>query len=781
MSPASKDTLAAAALPPRVHRILDALLSDVTTTLSERVDALLTDMEQQLFRLAERSRSNDQQSEHLANLHGLRQHRADFLPLFIAQLEGDIARIRTRQRRNAEEDASQIEFNALTLVADEAVDKDIVLRDIVRRHEQRSQPALYMLGQRFGVLAARPALEVDEVPLGPHSLCEALRLAVTAVHVDLPTQLLLFRTFEQKVLANYDAWLAGVNGLLGQQGVLPGLVFAPVHARNRPPAPPARPRADAAAAAAVAPRAQPSSSPPPTGMPSWHAPEETPSFASLQRLLSGRREAMNASAPAPSAGVTPLHPSATPGGAPRPEAAVSAAGPASHAGHPGQAPVGAAATPGLRRPVPMATPDVISGLSNLQAAPVSLRHGQRKRSMMDLRDEVLTQIRLQHGPEAALAPAEADTFELLDLFYNQIEREVKTDAPAVELLVRLQVPVARAAIQDREFFTQSQHPARELLNSVAESGARWMGEDEIDPQLLQKLQQAVAHVLAEYNGDSAVFTKANDEVQEHFKVLARRAEVAERRHVEAARGRDRMEVAKQQAADTIAQAFVAEPPQKFVQALLNQAWADVLTLTLLRQGEDSDAWRDAYALTARIAQTLGQADATPDRELGHQIEASLTRVGYHDDEAAAIARRLSCNGEDEVTSRTELTARLKARANLGSDAPLQRKKERTPRSESEEACYALLRTTAFGTWFEFIQNQQGDVQRKRLSWFSPITDNALFVNQRGQKVGEYVMDEIARLMAIHQVRLLSEQRDTLIDRAWRATVGALRSITGAAE
>jgi hypothetical protein len=771
VSPVSKDTLASAALPPRVHRILDALLSDITVSLSARVDALLTDLEQQLFRLAERAHSNDVQSEHLANLHGLRQHRADFLPLFMARLEGDIARIRTRQRVGEPQDTPQIEFNALTLVAEETVDRDIVLLDIVRRHEHRCQAALYMLGQRFGVLAARPALDMEEVPLGPHSLCEALRHAASSFPVDLQTQLLLFRGFDQKVLAHYDAWLADVNARLGEHGVLPGLVFAPTHARNRTAASP-RPRPEEAAAASPVPHraATPSAT---SGTPSWHPPEDAkPSFGTLQRLLSDRRLAMAAGS---------VHNLAQSGGG----HGASAASPSQMARAPaaGATPASgehqdAAPPPGLRRPVPMATPQVIGSLSTLQAAPVSMRQGQRKRSVIDVRDQVLMQMRLLHGPEAALAPAESDTFELLDLFYHQIEREVKTDAPVVDLLMKLQVPVARAAIQDHAFFTHSQHPARELLNAIAESGARWQGDDEIDPLLLQKLQQTVSSVLSEYDGDEAAFAKANDELQEHFKLAARRAEVAERRHVEAARGRDRMEGAKQQAADTIAGAFDADPPPKFVQALLNQAWADVLTLTLLRQGEDSQAWRDAHALTARIAQALARHDAAPDRELGRQVEDALTGVGYHDDEAAAIARRLSCNAPDETTSRTELTARLKARAQLGGDAPAPRRRERAPRSESEQACYAELRATPFGTWFEFTTNQQGDTQRKRLSWFSPITDNALFVNQRGQKVGEFVLDELARLMAIQQVRVLPEQRDTLIDRAWRATVGALRNLTG---
>ena len=42
----------------------------------------------------------------------------------------------------------------------------------------------------------------------------------------------------------------------------------------------------------------------------------------------------------------------------------------------------------------------------------------------------------------------------------------------------LQVPLARAAVGDEAFFIRDQHPARELLNTVAESGAVWLGDDD---------------------------------------------------------------------------------------------------------------------------------------------------------------------------------------------------------------------------------------------------------------------------------------------------------------
>ena len=396
--------------------------------------------------------------------------------------------------------------------------------------------------------------------------------------------------------------------------------------------------------------------------------------------------------------------------------------------------------------------------------------------MQDLQQAMLAAARAQHGPDATLASADSDTFELLDLLYNEIEREVQHDAPAADMLVRLQVPVVQAALRDRNFFLRAQHPARDLLNTVAESGATWLGEEDVDPQLLQKLHQAVETVVETYEGDETVFEDASREVQQHLQAAARKAELAERRQVEAARGKDRLEIAKQRAAETIESAMAEAKPQKFVQALLSQAWADVLTLAQLRNGETSGEWADALQTTLEIVAATTTAQGA-NAELAGKVEKSLVQVGYHEDEAAAIARRLSSAEEDETTSRTELTARLKARARLGGQSEV-KKKPAQPRTPEEQECYDYLRTLPFGTWFEFTRNQQGDVQRQRLSWFSPVTGNALFVNQRGQRVGEHSLDTLAHLMAKGQAQVVTEDRGRLIDRAWNATLNALRSLTG---
>ena len=327
-----------------------------------------------------------------------------------------------------------------------------------------------------------------------------------------------------------------------------------------------------------------------------------------------------------------------------------------------------------------------------------------------------------------------------------------------------------------------QHPARQLLNAVAESGARWLDDDDIDPQLLPPLQQAVDHVVENFDGDTAVFEASNRDLQAQLQHLARKAEMAERRHVEAARGKEKLEIAKRQAAETIARRSSANSAcRKFVRALLNQAWADVLTLTLLRQGEDSADWQQQLEMTRASSPPAAAAAARSDPAWPRTIEAALGQVGYHAEEAAAIARRLTSaleDDEDDPASRTELTMRLKARVRLGEDdrGDASRNCRRaTPRSRRS---YDQLRVMPYGTWIEFITNQQGDVVRRRLSWYSPMTDKALFVNQRGQRVGEQSLDSVARMLARGQARIVVAERGRLVDRAWQATLNALRSFAG---
>lgn len=762
--------MTAVAMPPRVHRLLEQLQSLIGTELGRELERLLDTLEQDLFRQADRARNSGSQSVYLAALQTLRSQRDAVVPRFLSGLATTLAKLREPPRDDIM--ASSPDVESLRLVDHHEIAEDNVLTEIARRHEARASLPLLLLGQRFGVLAGQPAFDATRLPVGPRALGRMLALASKDAVVDIDTRLHLYRLFDRQSMAGYLTLVETMNAQLDGANVLPGLAFVPSRRRRRTPGE-GRPRAGDNASAAAgnggpAGAAGRGTLPAGTGTRTrngpatdrWNGANHTHATAEattglekqaldeLQQLLARRRELIG------------LPPQAT-----TPEVIYERT--------PEAAPELTTAQPRIA----LATNEVDAALGDLQAM------GHSPRDTTQIRQVLLAKSRLQRGAATNLSQQDNETFELLGLLYTEIGRELRQGTRSADLLERLQVPLLRVALQDRGFFVRHQHPARQLLNAVAEAGSTWQVEGEADPRLDHQLDSAVDHVIKHYDGDAKVFASANLALSRHLEAMARKAEVSERRHVEAARGRDKLELAKQRAAESIETAIGDTPLPKFLRNLLDQAWADVLSLVLLRHGEDSGEWQEHVEATAQIV--AASRGSTAPEWLQPRIEQALGLVGYQGDEATAIAKRLAAvtDESDDPATRTELAIQLKARARLGASEPAPAPTPATPRNAREEACYSHLRSLPFGSWIEFATNQQGDMVRRRLAWFSPVTGRVLLVNQRGQRIddarGHDNLDQIARLIAIGEARVVAPTEPTgLVDRAWQAAMGTLRSLAG---
>ena len=156
------------------------------------------------------------------------------------------------------------------------------------------------------------------------------------------------------------------------------------------------------------------------------------------------------------------------------------------------------------------------------------------------------------------------------------------------------------ALRDHRFFVDPAHPARALLDAVSLAGARWLAEDDLDPQWLGLLQRAVGTVQEDPDAGDETFGAANHALQGGLLAAARKNEMAERRHVEAARGHEKLELAQLRASSEITHLIAGRQLPRFHAMLLEQAWTDVLSLVLLRSGEESEAWRDMRETTLAI-------------------------------------------------------------------------------------------------------------------------------------------------------------------------------------
>ena len=824
---ASAPTLASRPLPDRVRTLLGGILEYSSDELERTLVGMLNEFEQQLFKFAEQARSNIVQTRWLEAQRLVKRTRPDLVPRFLILLEAELATIKDPPGPKALIGGFRLNRDELSLVDNLELDESTVLAEVAGRVEVRNSLPLYLLGQRFGVLAGKPAFDAENVPVGPHALCRMLRQASECLELSGEHRALLYRTFERHLSPLYGTFVESINSYLSRHGVLPNLHYVPVRARPN--------------ATTTGPAKRPAGDPVTGGS----AGAEGKAGTGAGGGLGGPGGAGGPGGPGGGTGTGTGGPGAgaagygggaggygggagggVGGGAPGGAGAGGGAGRAGAGGGYG-GPAGGGYGGGMeaggedsfqqmrhllagRRQLlgklvggaPRATPgnavvvepavvqDALGAIQKKPLGPVMVGGKPTVRTIAHLKQDLLAQLRqaTPDGKPPALPEEDNDAIDLVGMLFDHLMKDVRPNSPASNLLAKLQVPLLRVALQDKGFFTRQQHPARQMLNAIAETGAYWLGEDDTDQQLVGKMQSVVDRTVQDFNGDLNIFGNLLEDLSSHLQTVSRKAEVAEKRHVEAARGKERLALARERAASVVEGLLKKQNLPRFTHTLLSQAWTDVLALTSLRQGEDSDAWKQQLEIAERL---VGVAKAGPGaagippgeaQALQQEIQGALAQVGYHADEAAAIAQRLvdpqgGGADDDSAASRTELTMRLKARARLGEEMQ-QTKKKKVVLTPEEQARLEQIKHLAFGTWFEFTLNQQGEKVRRRLSWFSTVTGHVLFVNHRGQKVGEHTLEGLAKAMAQGQVKVVEEEKGTLIDRAWNTVMSALRSFAG---
>jgi Protein of unknown function (DUF1631) len=766
-------------LPARVRSLLEGMLALAGGLLEHALGRTLNELEQQLFKLAEQARSSNEQHAVFESLREVKRGRADVAPRFMLYLESALAQLDTRPQ------AAAPRFAELSLLETRELEENIALQEISAKADIRHSQALYALGHRFGVLAGAPALDAESLPLSPQQICAALRYATACLGITLEHRLLLYRQFDRAAMAEAGVLYSAINDYLIEKRILPNLQLGAARGGFTPPRMEA-PRATAAAAgngaadsraaAAGNGAADSRATPPPAARPATDDTRDSELFHTLRELLAGRRQALD-SPPA-----------------------------------------------GTHSDYVASGEDLQTVLGNLQhkpVAPMMLGGRMVQRSIGHLRQDLLNQLRqfTPDGRPPLLSEVDADTLDLVGMLFDFIAKDASPTGATQSLLTRLQVPVLRVALRDKSFFTRRSHPARQLLNAIAETGHYWIdeAEGESDRALVEKMQLVVDRAGNEFDGRDELFDELLTDLSRHMGTLARKAEVAERRHVDAAKGRERLDVARDHAGRAVAARLQERKVSRLVRSLLEQAWTDVLALTILRQGEDSDIYRRRLQVIDQLVE--GPAEDAK-AALRSEIEQGLAQVGFHADEAGSMLQQLlgdAAELTDDSATRTALALKLKAKARLGeeapggapppapaavaatSQAPLQSAAQPAqsaaqspadsdvsaptapaPLSAEERQTLERLRTLPYGTWFEFVLNQQGETVRRKLSWYSTLTGRCLFVNQRGARTEERSLQQLARDIVRKQASIVVTERDSVIDRAWNAIVGTLKTFTGKA-
>ena len=156
---------------------------------------------------------------------------------------------------------------------------------------------------------------------------------------------------------------------------------------------------------------------------------------------------------------------------------------------------------------PISTRDLLRLLSHLQQYVPALA----VQDDFDLRhqlEQLLTRVSVRSGKSRIVGGADEDVINLVAMVFDCILDDRNLPDSLKALIARLQIPMLKVAVIDKSFFSRSSHPARRLLNEIAEAAMGW-GECDGNARdsLYLRIEQVVQRLLTDFVDDPAIFSE----------------------------------------------------------------------------------------------------------------------------------------------------------------------------------------------------------------------------------------------------------------------------------
>ncbi|MBF7730256.1 DUF1631 domain-containing protein [Pseudomonas sp. N040] len=763
--PGGYSSLASRAIQPRFTSLVQNCKKLVLNQLAEHLTTLFSHVDDTLFECAEKAENNQIQTLFFDNMRDLRRLRPQIERTYHQQIARNLAAFMDGKLKPATK-PTPAEANELSLLENEDYEESIQLSNMVNRVRTRAAQSIYPLEQRLALLNNGQKLLEDSNPFGPLAIIEAFRTALAPHCLPLRIKTILYLLFDQHVMGGLDALYAELNKLLIEAGVLPNLKYTarrpPAKPRQAPTAratsaSPGQAPADTTAAVRSTPTAgrQRKTGPADSGL----APTDPAGlFADLSSLLKENRQH--------STGLQ------LPGGTP----SITSF-----------APTGATRT--------YSADELLDALNRLQAESAHdlTQRMHEPQKVINLKASLQRQLEIhsRNPGQQKLADPEADVIDLVGMLFDFILDDTNLPDSCKTILSHLHTPYLKVALLDKALFTQPEHPARKLLNAMAQAGALYGSEGDARG-LVAKMRWVVERVIADFAGNLTLFDVLLDEFTEHVATLQHKVELRERRAVEAAKGRDKLLGARQQAAEVITRALQERQPPALIRDFLELTWIDVLVFVLLRHGTDSAEWQRTGEVAEQLAWSGTLLDAGGLLRLQELRLALLEDLrmglellgGHHQDGIRQLLKDIVACQQAVQSKQPEVAANLHATlpesplgAMLGEDAALMKATAQTPMLSSRtQALIQELEQVEPGTWFELTEN--GKTRILKLSWLSPGTRNYMFVDGSGQRVAIKPVAQLAIEMENGEARIMPQERNLpLVDRALTAIYRILQRLT----
>ncbi|KAA3651847.1 MAG: DUF1631 family protein [Proteobacteria bacterium] len=365
------------------------------------------------------------------------------------------------------------------------------------------------------------------------------------------------------------------------------------------------------------------------------------------------------------------------------------------------------------------------------------------RNLADLKRLLTDRVRNNTGnyyPE--LSDKQHKTIDLMGMIYDEIHEDKRIDKDIRSSLNAINVPLIKTAVKDESFFSDQAHPARQFMELLLETSQRWYGTD-----VIKQVHQFSDHAAKDFDGSREGFVKALKDLSEFLQVTENRAVKAEQKWVSAAQGKEKMQVTKEKVSQEL-NSILQDCEVKFVRDVVKHVSKDALTLTMLREGQDSDQWQ-ANINTAKVLSQIGNRkkfkNLTGAQKLAamRHLDETMDELGFSKRDRMTTKDNLhACFNWQEANQKKEQTEPPKLKKVQSVDQAAKEHKKETEAVKKIEEIRSLndrekklveqIIHIPYGSLFDFKVGQSGDVIRRKLSWVSTLSERVLFVDLAGR-------------------------------------------------
>ncbi|WP_455221756.1 DUF1631 domain-containing protein [Kaarinaea lacus] len=726
--------------------------------LQKNLKSLFSSIDDSMFEYADKADSNQRQSMYFEAMRQLRlekkvvaqQYFKVFDKYFSDALQG------IKHHGGAEDDSNNdFSYSSLSLLEEDDLEESLAFTNMIEKSYGLYREQLQAIVQRVNHIVEGVEITADINPVSPDNICRAFEQAANQFSVNLEIKLIVYKLFEKQVAGQLEEMYKEINDMFIAAGVLPTIKFkGPVKSESQE----------------VKPKPAPETLQVPKPKAAASVPVDTAdvSFDSLRQLLSMHRGQFGAQS-----------------------SAEQASGSEVNTGSAGTSVVGGSGAGGY-----YVTDDVLSGLTQLQGDFMGTDGGEIKyASVEEIKENLLNA--LGKGPDGGGKGIENDESDVIDIvsmmFEFILEDKTLSDRIRAEI-ARLQIPVIKVAILDKQFFDQQSHPARLLLNELAYAGTAFnsqeQGEDDV---IFHKVEYVVNRVLSEFQTNVGIF----DELLEEFKQFVD-TELQDNKQSEKV-----LEQTKQRVADEIEKRIHDYRVPKLVYNLLVNKWKDVLTAVGMRHSCKGTTWTACldvvddlvWSVQPKLMASEKQALTRLIPKIIKRLREGLKFISVDDATVQELLDQLGTlhlkclKGTAEFTPRSSEPDPLVEdlldddhgiesegnpfASDLGDFEYFAGSDDFTQIKLSPEAKrskhHPVVRDMEMGTWVEFFNDEK--VKRGKLSWKCDFTGDYTFVDRRFRLVADISMDEFIKSLDSGTAAIVKEL--PLLDRAINAVVSAM--------